>query len=69
MLTMKDESTMGLGEYLFDCLFYTAVSAIWYKLLFRCLTDKTYTESKIILWVMIGLSVFICAFVLILKSN
>lgn len=59
---MKDKSTMSLGAYLFDCLFYTAFSMIWYKnLLFRCMPGRTYTESKTILWVMIGLSILICA--------
>lgn len=56
---------MSLGGYLFDCLFYMAVSMIWYKnLLFRCLPGKTCTESKTALWVMIGLSILICAFAL-----
>lgn len=62
---MKDKSTMSLGTYLFDCIFYMVVSMIWYKnLLFRCLPDKTCTESKTTLWVMIGLSILICAFTL-----
>ncbi len=62
---MKDKSTMSLGAYLFDCLFYTAFSMIWYKnLLFRCMPGRTYTESKTILWVMIGLSILICAYAL-----
>lgn len=62
---MKDKSTMSLGAYLFDCLFYMAISMIWYKnLLFRCLPGKTCTESKTVLWVMIGLSISMCAFVL-----
>lgn len=62
---MKDKSTKSLGEYLLACLFYMVVSMIWYRnLLFRCLCGKTYTESKITLWVMIGLSILICAFAL-----
>lgn len=65
MLMMKDKSTMGLGEYLFDCLFYMVISAVWYQnILFRCLPGRTYTESKIILFGMIGLSIVICAFLL-----
>lgn len=60
---MKDESTMSLGAYLFDCLFYMAVAMISYKnLLFRCLPERTCDESKIVLWVMIGFSILICAF-------
>lgn len=62
---MKDKSTMGLGEYLFDCLFYMVISAVWYQnILFRCLPGRTYTESKIILCVMISLSILTCAFAL-----
>ena len=62
---MKDKSTMSLGTYLFDCLFYMAIAMIWYKnLLFRCLPGRTCDESKTVLWVMIGLSILICAFAL-----
>ena len=62
---MKDKSTMSLGAYLFDCLFYTAIAMICYKnLLFRCLPGRTCDESKTVLWVMIGLSILICAFAL-----
>lgn len=62
---MKDKSTMSLGTYLFDCIFYMAIAMIWYKnLLFRCLPERTCDESKTVLWVMIGLSIIICAFAL-----
>lgn len=62
---MKDKSTMSLGAYLFDCLFYMAIAMICYKnLLFRCLPGRTCDESKTVLWVMIGLSILICAFAL-----
>lgn len=62
---MKDKSSMSLGRYLLDCLFYMAIAMIWYKnLLFRCLPGRTCDESKTVLWVMIGLSILICAFAL-----
>ena len=62
---MKDKSTMSLRAYLFDCLFYMAIAMICYKnLLFRCLPGRTCDESKTVLWVMIGLSILICAFAL-----
>lgn len=62
---MKDISTKGICGYLFDCIFYTVVSMIWYKnLLFRCLPGMTYAKSKMTLWIMIGFSILICAFIL-----
>lgn len=62
---MKDKSTMSLGVYLLECLLYIVITMIWYKnLLFRCLPGRTLTESKNILWMMIGFSVLMCAFVL-----
>lgn len=64
-MTMKDKSSMGLGEYFFYCMVYMGISMVWYKnLLFRCLQGRTYSESKIVLWVMIGFSIVICAFFL-----
>ena len=62
-MPMKYKSPKKIGEYLFDCLFYTVVSMLWYKnLLFRCLPERTYTESTIALWAMIGFAIFLCAF-------
>lgn len=54
-----------LKDYLMDCLFYTIISMIWYRgLLFRCMPEMTYAESKGILWLMIGISFLLCTFVL-----
>lgn len=61
---MKNKSTKSLGKYLFDCLFYMVICMIWYKhLLFRCLPGRTYAESRTVLWVMIGVSIVLCAFI------
>lgn len=62
---MKDKSTMSLGAYLGNCLYYTAVSMIWYNsFLFRCLPGRTKAESQAVLCVLLGLSIFIAAFVI-----
>ena len=62
---MTYKSTGNLKEYLLDCLFYSVISMIWYRnLLFRCLPGLTYTQSKVALWGMIGISFFVCTFFL-----
>lgn len=51
---MRDESSMGTKEFLMKCAFYGALAMIWYRnLLFRCLGNLTYKESKILLWSML----------------
>lgn len=61
---MVYKSMDKLKDYLLDCLFYTIVSMIWYRgLLFRCMPEMTYAESKGILWLMIGISVLLFTFV------
>lgn len=62
---MKNASKQKIRGYLLDCLFYMVVSVVLYNnLLFRCLPGKTYIESKIVLWMMIGLSFLIYTFIL-----
>lgn len=62
---MAHKSIARLKDYLLDCLFYTVISMIWYRgLLFRCIPEMTYAESKVILWCMIGISIFVCTFIL-----
>lgn len=62
---MTSQNAGRLWSYLWACVFYTAISMIWYRgLLFRCLPGMTYTESKIILWLMIFCSILICTFAL-----
>ena len=62
---MREARASGAAGYLFDCLFYTFVSMVWYKnLLFRCLPGRTYAESSLILWGLVGLSLLVCAFLL-----
>ena len=62
---MAHKSIARLKDYLLDCLFYTVISMIWYRgLLFRCMPEMTYAESKVILWCMIGISIFVCTFIL-----
>lgn len=57
-MTMKNMD--GIKEYLSECLFYLIISMIWYRnLIFRCLPEMTYTESKITLWIMATLSIMI----------
>lgn len=49
--------------FLFQVIFYTAVSMLWYRnLLFRCLPNMTYEKSRMCLWFLIILNVFISAF-------
>lgn len=58
----------NLKDCLLDCLFYAIISMIWYKnLLFRCIPNLTYTESKWLLWLMIGVSIL--AYTLILDIH
>lgn len=62
---MTPKTMDGFKEYLSECLFYLIISMIWYRnLLFRCLPEMTYTESKITLWIMTILSVLICTLLL-----
>lgn len=62
---MAHKSIARLKDYLLDCLFYTVISMIWYRgFLFRCMPEMTYAESKVILWCMIGISIFVCTFIL-----
>lgn len=67
---MSDRSTMGSIEYMIDSIFWCVIVMIWYKnLLFRCLGNRTYGESKIVLWVFILLSVVGCCFLLFRKRR
>lgn len=44
---MKDNSTMERNEYLFETIWTGMVTMIWFrKLLFQCLPDMTYVQSK-----------------------
>jgi len=62
---MTPKTMDGFKKYLSECLFYLIISMIWYRnLLFRCLPEMTYTESKITLWIMTILSVLICTLLL-----
>ncbi|KIR03548.1 hypothetical protein P261_02363 [Lachnospiraceae bacterium TWA4] len=50
-IAMKDKSTMSVFEYLIGVIFYELVSMIWFQnILFRCLPEMTYHNSKLILW-------------------
>lgn len=62
---MTTKNMDGFKEYLSECLFYLIIAMIWYRnLLFRCLPEMTYTESKITLWLMTTFSVLICTLLL-----
>ena len=62
---MAHKSMARLKDYLLDCLFYTVISMILYRgLLFRCMPEMTYAESKAMLWCMIGISILVCTFIL-----
>ena len=52
-------------EYYVDAIFWAFISMIWYKrLLFRCLFNLTYTESKLVLWgIILGSVVFLRIFI------
>lgn len=57
---MSRQNPGRLWSYLGDCVFYTAISMIWYRgLLFRCMPEMTYAESKGLLWLMVGISVIV----------
>lgn len=61
---MKDKSTKGTVAFLLECIVDGLIAMIWYKgLLFRCLPDMTYTESKRILWAMLAASIIMGTFV------
>lgn len=60
---MKDKSTLGALEYIIECVVWGLISMIWYKnILFRCLENHSYTESRIFLWGLIALSIVLCRF-------
>lgn len=62
---MKDNSTMERNEYLFETIWTGLVTMIWFrKLLFRCLPDMTYAQSKGVLWGMLVASIVFGTFVL-----
>lgn len=67
---MRDRSTMGPVEFMAESIFWGAIAMIWYKsLLFRCIGNLTYGESRMILWGMLLLSVVGCCFILFRKRR
>lgn len=59
---MKDRSTMGPVEYVVESVFWCLISMIWYKnTLFRCLPNMTYITSRTALWILLSLSIVVCA--------
>lgn len=61
---MKDKSCLQIKEFLLQCILHCLVIMIWYKkLIFRCLGNLTYTESRIVLWTMLLVSILMGAFV------
>lgn len=59
---MKDRSTMGPIEYVFESVFWCLISMTWYKnILFRCLPNMTYAASKTVLWILLFASIAACA--------
>jgi len=61
---MRDTSTRGTGGFLFDCILNGIMVMLWYRrLLFRCLPGMTYHESRMVLWAVVALSVFLSTFV------
>lgn len=59
---MKDRSTMGPIEYVFESVFWCLISMTWYKnIIFRCIPNVTYTASKTALWILLFASIAACA--------
>lgn len=59
---MKDRSTMGPIEYVFESVFWCLISMTWYKnILFRCIPNVTYVASKTALWILLFASITACA--------
>ena len=54
---MKRNNTLTKSEFLLEHLFWTLVSWIWYKnILFRCVGNYSFTGSKIILLLVLGMA-------------
>lgn len=67
---MKDKSSLGPVEYIVECVFWGLISMIWYKnILFRCLENHSYTESRLFLWGLIALSIVVCRFLAFKKTR
>jgi len=66
---MKDRSSMGWLEFLIDCIINGLIAMIGYNnILFRCLDDLTYTESKIFLFIIFTAAIILGTF-LFFKYN
>lgn len=67
---MKDKSSLGSVEYIVECVFCGLISMIWYKnILFRCLENHSYAESRLFLWGLITLSIVVCRFFAFKKNR
>lgn len=67
---MKDKSSLGPVEYIAECVFWGLISMIWYKnILFRCLENHSYTESRLFLWGLIALYIVVCRFLAFKKTR
>ena len=54
---MKRNNTLTKSEFLLEHLFWVIVSWIWYKnILFRCVGNYSFTESKIIFLIVLGMA-------------
>lgn len=58
---MMPTTNRDIKEYLISCVENGLLGMIFYrKIIFRCLDHFSYTESKIILWVMLAVSILLC---------
>lgn len=57
---MNRKNTMEPRIYLVRHVYWSVISMLWYRsLCFRCVLNLSYTESKLILWMLYALSVLI----------
>lgn len=51
---MREDNILGKNEFVLAHIFYVLISMIWYKnILLRCIANRSFTESKILLWVLV----------------
>lgn len=61
---MKNKNSIGLLEFWISAVFWIFVSLSWYKrILFRCLTNKTYIESLFVMYGIIIITILIAIFI------
>ena len=51
MTAVREKNKLGEIEFIFEHIFWTLIAMIWYKnILFRCVGNASFFESKVVLW-------------------